>query len=177
LESRFVAKHAGKSQQDKSKQNPLRLEIHWTWWLLAALIAVVISFMAWRSASKTGRADPDDPKQVALGEKVYAASCAECHGANLEGQPDWQTRRPDGKLPAPPHDVSGHTWHHPNSYLFDVTKHGVQAYAPPGYQSDMPGFADKLSDDEIWAVIAFIESKWPRLVRQRHAEMEAMGMK
>jgi mono/diheme cytochrome c family protein len=171
-----VAKHAGRSRQGKSSQSGSRLEIHWAWWLLAALIVIAISFMAWRGASKISKADPDDPEQVALGQTVYAANCAACHGANLEGQPDWQTRRADGKLPAPPHDVSGHTWHHPNSYLFDVTKNGMLAYAPPGYQSDMPAFGDKLSDDQIWAAIAFIESKWPPLVRKRHAEMEAMGM-
>jgi hypothetical protein len=27
-------------------------------------------------------------------------------------------RKPDGKLPAPPHDASGHTWHHADAQLF-----------------------------------------------------------
>jgi len=57
-------------------------------------------------------------------------------------------------LPAPPHDASGHTWHHPDSDLFGITKHGLGPYAPAGYQSDMPAFGGTLSDEEIAAVLA-----------------------
>ena len=107
------------------------------------------------------RADPRDPAKVALGAKVYAEHCAACHGAKLEGQPNWREKLPSGRMPAPPHDESGHTWHHPDAVLFGITKHGVTPkYAPPGYQSDMPGFADRMSDDEIWAVLSFIASHW-----------------
>jgi len=66
--------------------------------------------------------DPDNPAQVALGRGVYAAQCARCHGANLEGQPNWQERQANGMMPAPPHDPSGHTWHHPDAALFGITK-------------------------------------------------------
>jgi mono/diheme cytochrome c family protein len=108
------------------------------------------------------RADPRDKAKVAAGAKVYAQHCAACHGANLEGQPNWRTRLPNGRLPAPPHDESGHTWHHPDGVLFGITKHGLVPgrYAPPGYQSDMPAFEGKLTDDEIWTVLAYIKSRW-----------------
>jgi len=107
------------------------------------------------------RADAGDPARVARGQAVYAQHCAACHGARLEGQPDWRARRADGRLPAPPHDESGHTWHHPDAELFAVTKHGlVPPYAPPDYKSDMPAFAGTLGDDDIWAVLAFIKSHW-----------------
>jgi mono/diheme cytochrome c family protein len=102
-----------------------------------------------------------DPAQLAAGQKIYAQHCAACHGAKLEGQPNWQRRLPNGKMPAPPHDESGHTWHHPDEVLFGITKHGmVPPYAPPGYQSDMPAFGSILSDDQIRAVLAYIESNW-----------------
>ncbi|HEX6320152.1 MAG TPA: cytochrome c [Burkholderiales bacterium] len=102
-----------------------------------------------------------DPAQLAAGQKIYAQHCAACHGAKLEGQPNWQRRLPNGKMPAPPHDESGHTWHHPDEVLFGITKHGmVPPYAPPGYQSDMPAFGSILSDDQIRAVLAYIESRW-----------------
>ncbi len=112
-------------------------------------------------------ADPDDPAQVALGRQIYARECASCHGVNLEGQPDWRNRRADGKLPAPPHDADGHTWHHGDDQLFALTKQGIAAFAPPGYQSDMPAYGGKLSDAEIWAVLAYIKSRWPRDIRAR----------
>jgi len=109
---------------------------------------------------------------LALGEKLYAQHCASCHGANLEGQPDWRKRSPNGRFPAPPHDATGHTWHHPDEVLFAVTKHGLAPpYAPAGYESDMPAFGGKLSDQQIRAVVAYIESRWSPEVRKRRAEM------
>ena len=76
-------------------------------------------------------------------------------------------------MPAPPHDESGHTWHHPDNVLFAITKNGlVPPYAPSGYESDMPAFRGRLSDDEIWAVLAFIKSQWrSREVLDARAEM------
>ena len=107
------------------------------------------------------RADPRDAAKVAAGATLYALHCAACHGVKLEGQPDWRRRLPNGRLPAPPHDESGHTWHHPDAVLFGITKNGlVPPYAPTGYESDMPAFGDKLADEEIWAVLAYIKSHW-----------------
>jgi mono/diheme cytochrome c family protein len=109
-----------------------------------------------------------DARQVALGKQVYADQCAACHGVNLEGQPNWRERKPDGKLPAPPHDASGHTWHHSDAQLFDMTKRGTAALAGPNYQTDMREFGSLLSDAEIWAVLAYIKSTWPPEIRARH---------
>jgi mono/diheme cytochrome c family protein len=107
------------------------------------------------------RADPRDTAKVALGAKLYAQHCAACHGPQLEGQPNWRQRMRNERLPAPPHDESGHTWHHPDGVVFAITKNGlVPPYAPADYESDMPAFAGKLSDDEIWAVLAYIKSHW-----------------
>ena len=107
------------------------------------------------------RADPRDAAKVALGAKVYAQQCAACHGAKLEGQPDWRVRLANDRLPAPPHDEGGHTWHHPDYVLFAITKNGlVPPYAPKDYESDMPAFSGKLSDEEIWAVLAYLKSHW-----------------
>lgn len=76
-------------------------------------------------------------------------------------------------MPAPPHDASGHTWHHPDSVLFGITKHGLVPgkYAPPKYESDMPAFGGPLSDEEIWAVLAYIKSSWPAGIRKAQLEM------
>jgi len=107
------------------------------------------------------RAGPGDPAKLALGGKLYAQHCASCHGAQLEGQPNWRAKLPNGRMPAPPHDESGHTWHHTDAVLFGITKDGLTPpYAPPGYESDMPAFRGVLSDDEIRAVLSFIESHW-----------------
>lgn len=100
------------------------------------------------------------------GAALYQQNCASCHGGNLEGQPNWKQRKPDGKLPAPPHDASGHTWHHSDQQNLDITKLGIEALVS-GYKSDMIGFGDKLSDDEIWAILDYIKSTWPEEIRAR----------
>ena len=117
--------------------------------------------------------DPEDKQAVAYGRILYASHCAACHGEALEGQPNWRQRRPDGRLPAPPHDESGHTWHHPDIVLFDMTRHGLVPgrTAPEGYESDMPAYAGILSDEEIIAVLAYIKSTWPRDILELHDEV------
>ena len=138
----------------------------------AALIALMIGgWLMWSGPS--GRADPNDAEQVAAGARVYTQHCANCHGAKLEGQqPDWRTRLPNGRLPAPPHDEEGHTWHHPDDQLFRLTKLGlVPPLAPEDYESDMPAYKDILSDRDIWAVLAYIKSSWPARIRQRQQIM------
>jgi mono/diheme cytochrome c family protein len=131
---------------------------------VAALVAAMMLLAACGESAAPGdelRADPRDMAQVALGAKVYAQHCASCHGAKLEGQPDWRKRLANGRLPAPPHDESGHTWHHPDRVLFALTRNGlVPPYAPKNYASDMPAFAGKLADDEIWAVLAYLKTHW-----------------
>lgn len=111
--------------------------------------------------------DPGDSRQVARGAGLYAAHCAQCHGARLEGEANWQNRKPNGELPAPPHNASGHTWHHTDEQLFGITKHGMARYAPPDYKSAMPSYVGKLPDTDIRAVIAFIKSTWPEAIRRR----------
>ena len=113
---------------------------------------------------------------IAQGEDLYREYCAACHGADLEGQPDWRSTGPDGVLPAPPHDETGHTWHHPDGVLFDYTKLGGKAaLALQGveFESGMPGFGDQLSDAEIWNIIAYIQSTWPERQRAIQAERSA----
>jgi ABC-type transport system substrate-binding protein len=112
-------------------------------------------------------ADSSNAERVAMGQQVYVSFCAGCHGPNLEGQPDWQKRLPMGNFPAPPHDETGHTWHHADQWLFDIVKDGGQHFAPPRYRSAMPAYRDMLTDDEIWAVLAFIKSRWPASIRAR----------
>ena len=115
--------------------------------------------------------DIGDRQAIVLGQAFYAAECAACHGIDLEGQANWRVRLPNGRLPAPPHDLSGHTWHHPDAQLFAMTKYGVAALAGGDYQSDMPAYEDRLSDNEILAVLAYIKSTWPAEIRARHDQI------
>ncbi|HRY27357.1 MAG TPA: cytochrome c [Geminicoccaceae bacterium] len=138
--------------------------------IAVVLVGASAAGVAWLSFGQGGSSGPT-LRQLENGEEIYAANCAACHGVNLEGEPGWQSRLPSDRLPAPPHDASGHTWHHPDGVLFRITKEGPAAVVGGNYESDMPSFGDVLSDDEIWAVLTFIKSRWPERERQLQAEM------
>jgi mono/diheme cytochrome c family protein len=141
---------------------------------VVAIVIAVAAFLYFASEQKpTFYIDPTDQQLVSRGETIYAQYCAACHGAKLEGQPDWRNRLPNGRLPAPPHDVSGHTWHHPDIILFDIVKHGLVPgkTAPPGHESDMPAYGNILSDEEIKAVLAYIKSTWPQEIQETQQEV------
>lgn len=149
------------------------------WIALAAAgaFAVAGSVILWAG---NGPFEPIIPyqnaKMVARGEALYSDYCAACHGANLEGQvANWQERDADGYLPAPPHDETGHTWHHPDEQLFLITKHGTEAMIGGTYRSNMQGFGDVLADDDLRAVLAYIKSTWPRRVIERHNQINEMA--
>ncbi|TNE90289.1 MAG: cytochrome c [Rhodobacteraceae bacterium] len=135
--------------------------------------AVVIG--GWLIAGGRAQSQPPETGEfnLAAGRTLYAGYCASCHGANLEGQPNWRSPGPDGRLPAPPHDATGHTWHHPDSLLFEYTKLGGQALmARQGidFESGMPAFGGQLGDSEILNILEFIKSTWPE--RQRIVQAE-----
>ncbi|HSW52892.1 MAG TPA: cytochrome c [Sulfuricaulis sp.] len=108
-----------------------------------------------------------DANMVARGGDIYKANCAACHGANAEGAPNWHVRGPDGKLPPPPLDASGHAWHHPSAWLRDMIRQGSVARG-----GNMPAWEGKLSDDDIAAVIAWIQSRWPEEIYRSWLAME-----
>ena len=83
-------------------------------------------------------------QDISAGQQLYEANCGRCHGMELEGQQDWMKRLPSGRLPAPPHDETGHTWHHTDEQLLKITLEGLASIAP-GYETDMPAFAGVLT--------------------------------
>lgn len=141
------------------------------------VVAVAAVVIVARGPDGRSLADHTDPQLVAQGREIYQQYCASCHGAELEGQPNWQSRRPSGALPAPPHDESGHTWHHPDRLLFNITKFGMKPFAPEGWVSDMPAFEGVLSDEQIWAVLAYIKSRWPERMREYQQQRNVAAQK
>ncbi|MEO0383181.1 MAG: cytochrome c [Pseudomonadota bacterium] len=142
--------------------------------LAVVLVGASAGWWTWQgNQSQTGLLAVNDARILATGSELYAQQCAACHGANLEGQPNWQSRGADGLLPAPPHDETGHTWHHPTALLFAITKYGVaQAANLEGYESAMPAYDGILSDDEIEAVLAYIKNQWPEDLQERHTQLD-----
>jgi len=103
------------------------------------------------------------------GRRIYSSHCASCHGRYLQGQPLWQLVDDYAGRRAPAHDETGHTWQHSDEDIFDMTKYGRFASAPPRRISYMPAFSDQLSDRDILAVMAFIKARWPLGLRVAQA--------
>ncbi len=143
----------------------IRMRRNWYWLLIIFGVVLGGAFLNWQtlptgnSVTINGLTVPPVPtlhmQLVSEGETLYAQHCASCHGANLEGVPDWKTVQPDGKLLPPPHDSSGHTWHHPDDLLLSIIAEGGEPS-----NSDMPAFADILTDEETIAILTTIKNSW-----------------
>jgi cytochrome c553 len=72
----------------------------------------------------------------------WKTMCAKCHGANGEGKKPMKTK--DYTDPAVQAQYT-------DTQLFDDTKNGVK-------DTKMPAFAEKLSDDDINALVALIRT-------------------
>ncbi len=143
--------------------------------------ALALGIAAWLLAgmSDATRTAAPGMGNIADGKRLYGEYCASCHGANLEGAPNWQTPNPDGTLPAPPHDATGHTWHHDDTLLFEYIRLGGQAaLAARGltdFRSGMPPFGEILTDAEISSILAYIKSTWPSRIRESQARRNRGG--
>jgi mono/diheme cytochrome c family protein len=118
-------------------------------------------------------ADHTNAAQVGLGRSLYGQHCAYCHGVDLAGKPGWDGEYPDGSRPALPLDGSAPIWRLSDRDIFDVTKFGGQPFSPPSYRNEMPAFEGQLADADIWAILAFIKSRWPEETRAKQQEVAA----
>lgn len=146
----------------------------WLKLIFGFLIALLLGLLVWQfQASRVSKPvvingtavaplTTLDPTLRAQGATLYQQYCTPCHGANLEGAPDWKKPLADGSLPPPPHDDSGHTWHHPDFLLLQIMAQGGQ----PLYDGVMPGFGDQLTPDEMRAILEFMKSRWSRESRE-----------
>ncbi|MCE2470015.1 MAG: cytochrome c [Dehalococcoidia bacterium] len=132
--------------------------------LAAAVLLLASALLAACSSSGRGEAPtPGGAQAIPTGAELFAANCAVCHGASGEGQPNWHIRKPDGTLPASPLNGDGHTWHHADGLLYRIVSGGGKTLEDPAYpsfKSAMPAFGDRLSRDEIVAVLTYIKSLW-----------------
>lgn len=145
------------------------------------VVALAAGFGLWSVLGPSGdpatRLRADDRALVAQGAQIYLAHCAACHGAQRQGQPDWKARSAEGLLPAPPHDDSGHTWHHADQILFEITKYGVQRFAGADYRTDMPRYEGILDDGQIVAALSYLKSRWGAQARARQERINESALR
>ena len=107
-------------------------------------------------------------KNTQAGAKLYKKHCAPCHGDDAKGQDPSQ---PAGgfdknmKRIAPALNGTGHSWHHSPELIYKYIEKGSIDNTSP-----MPAFGSILKDDEIKAIIAYINSLWPKEIMESYKE-------
>jgi len=48
--------------------------------------------------------------------------------------------------------------------IFEVVKFRGQPFSPSDYKNDIPGFEIRLSDADMWAIVAHMKGIWPEAV-------------
>ena len=148
----------------------LRAVVARTGWCAAAFVVALLAVaasIACSSSPGTSDATPDSrvsPTPTSrTGQETFTSTCAACHGDTGQGQPNWHIPKEDGTLPAPPLNGEGHTWHHPDGFLYRVVSQGGRIQEGPGvpdFKSGMPAFGDNLSHEEIIEVLTYVKSLW-----------------
>lgn len=148
--------------------------------LLTAVLAVLVGSATWVTLGRSSSGGPasDSPARpdlgrVAQGAALYATNCASCHGAQGEGEPNWKSSNPDGTYPAPPHDATGHTWHHSDKLLLEIIRDGGARYNSATFTSRMPAWSDRLTDEDMHAVLVYLKTLWGP--EERRFQAEASG--
>ena len=98
-----------------------------------------------------------DVANVARGALVYEENCAQCHGPEAQGHPDWRHAKQQGYAAAPPLDGTGPASKMKKSAIVAVIKNGVKYNGEPV----MPGWKGRVSDQEIDDVITWFQALWP----------------
>jgi len=90
---------------------------------------------------------------IRLGAALFQTQCADCHGSDRRGQ------GPLVSGPARPPDLTTSlVWERAEGDLFWRIGHGIAA--PDGRQT-MPGFADRLDESGLWALIDYLRAGAP----------------
>lgn len=132
------------------------------WIIFLGIVGVLLTGCQQSNA----RVSTEDVGTLPDGRELYQTYCASCHGANGGGQFPNDPYFPDatGRVGAPPHDSTGHTWHHPDAVLVQITRAGRSM--PNVYP--MPAFKDQLTEAQIMAIVTYIKEWWlPEQVSQQ----------
>ncbi len=115
-----------------------------------------------------GREEPQPPTLVPLmpagrpfsmeslmrGARLYQEQCAQCHGPDAQGHPDWQNPQVTA---APPLNGTGNEWKRSKTELMNVILNG----ATRDGELVMPAWKGRLTQQEAEDVIAWFQALWP----------------
>ena len=100
------------------------------------------------------------------GARLFQEHCAQCHGPEAQGHPDWET---PGVTAAPPLNGTGNDWKRTRAQLTAVIVNGSKRNG----ELVMPGWKDRLTDAEIADIIAWFQALWPPEIYSRWQQANA----
>lgn len=96
------------------------------------------------------------PAHVKNGQWLYEHHCAQCHGLDMAGNPQWQVDLADGSRLAPPLNGDGAAWKYSPTEMLSIVKEGRNLDKP----IHMPAFKSRISDWEIEFILSYVQSTW-----------------
>lgn len=131
--------------------------------MLFTLLALILVLQACTDSVNLNNKDSETLRwysnaQVTQGGKIFLKNCASCHGRAAQATPNWRVADSNGIYPPPPLNGTAHAWHHPFAMLKETIAMGTTR--------GMPAWKEVLTEPEIEATIAWIESHWPEPVYQ-----------
>jgi mono/diheme cytochrome c family protein len=105
---------------------------------------------------------------VVRGARLYQEHCAQCHGPEAQGHPDWENPK---VIAAPPLNGTGNEWKRRKADLVAIIRRGAKR----GQETTMPGWDGRLTDQEIEDVIAWFQALWPMDVYDRWQKANAVA--
>lgn len=100
------------------------------------------------------------------GVRLFHEHCAQCHGPEAQGHPDWQNPK---VAAAPPLNGTGNVWKRRKQDMIAIIKNGVKRNGEPV----MPAWQGRLSDREIEDIISWYQALWPPKVYERWRKANA----
>jgi mono/diheme cytochrome c family protein len=127
---------------------------------------LIISFIIFLAGCNPEEKEKGSDPMVLPGEAIFNKNCVSCHGSKGQGlAKDWKVKDENGNYPAPPLNGTAHTWHHsPSQLLYTINKGGVEM------GGQMPGFEERLTEEEKQTLIDYIYSLWPQEIQEKYDE-------
>ncbi|MCG6975965.1 MAG: c-type cytochrome [Acidiferrobacterales bacterium] len=98
-----------------------------------------------------------DVERIARGAKLFQEKCAQCHGPEAQGHPDWERGRKEGYAAAPPLNGTGTDITLSKIKMMTIIRNGLKQNGLPV----MPAWAGRVSDQDIEDVITWFQALWP----------------
>jgi len=112
-----------------------------------------------------------DAASLRHGAELFAEHCAQCHGPEGQGHPDWQTPSGDQFAAAPPLNGTGNDWKRTRAQLAAVIRDGARRATDKA--EIMPSWKGRLKEPDIEDVINYMQSLWPADIYEAWSKAQA----